>query len=169
MDKNDNILGREGEKTKKKKDYVFRDIWDGRCEFKEDGLKYIQCKYYPPLPSGTSTPTSPIQESPPPPPLYGSTTTISATSPLHNTSFSSSSFSSSHPRKSKSIPLSVLEWKHNPSHRRGISISNAAKDERYSKAKLGMLIVHGPGQDMLDLVVAANLGRVWRTLVGRRE
>lgn len=43
---NETILGREGEKTKKKKDYVFRDVWDGRCEFKEDGLKYIQvCTY----------------------------------------------------------------------------------------------------------------------------
>jgi hypothetical protein len=44
---NEAILGREGEKTKKKKDYVFRDVWDGRCEFKEDGLKYIQVCTYP--------------------------------------------------------------------------------------------------------------------------
>ena len=33
-----------------------------------------------------------------------------------------------------------------------------------SKAKLGMLIVHGPGQEMLDLIVAANIARLFRGL-----
>lgn len=34
------------------------------------------------------------------------------------------------------------------------------------KAKLGMLIVHGPGQEMLDLIVAANIARLFRVWWG---
>jgi hypothetical protein len=34
-----------------------------------------------------------------------------------------------------------------------------------AKAKMGMLIVHGPGQDMLDLLVAANIARQFRELI----
>jgi hypothetical protein len=30
-------------------------------------------------------------------------------------------------------------------------------DENSLKAKMGMIIVHGPGQEMIDLLIAANL------------
>jgi hypothetical protein len=58
--------------------------------------------------------------------------------------------------ESKSTLLSVIEFK--PSalgHRRSLSKSDDGKQK--TKAKLGMLIVHGPGQEMLDLLVAANM------------
>ena len=39
-------------------------------------------------------------------------------------------------------------------------------DPGNSKAKMGMLIIHGPGQDMLDLLVAANIAAFMKRLEG---
>ena len=44
--------------------------------------------------------------------------------------------------------------------------SGGAGDDGRMKAKLGMLIVHGPGLDMLDLLVAANLVAIFRRWEG---
>lgn len=54
--------------------------------------------------------------------------------------------------------FSVMEFKAKAlaGHSRSLS-AEAGIEEKKWKAKLGMLIVHGPGQDMLDLLVAANM------------
>ncbi|KAA8906519.1 hypothetical protein FN846DRAFT_906979 [Sphaerosporella brunnea] len=64
--------------------------------------------------------------------------------------------SASSAEKENSTLLSVIEFK--PSamgHKR--SLSAPIDDENSLKAKMGMIVVHGPGQEMLDLLIAANM------------
>jgi len=61
----------------------------------------------------------------------------------------------------KSTLLSVMEFK--PPSALGHHVHHRQSSDE--KAKMGMLIVHGPGQDMLDLLVAANIARQFRELI----
>ena len=55
--------------------------------------------------------------------------------------------------------LSVIEFRPPPLHQRAFLGKSATSTEKEvkTKAKMGMLIVHGPGQEMMDLLVAANM------------
>lgn len=116
------------ERTKKTRDFVFEPPWAiGRCEFKDEAGGKF----------------------------------LKVSSHVLTLSFAEFKIKCKHyiPDEEKSTLLSVIEFKP-PSlaHRRTLSDSGGGR-EKYGKikAKMGMLVVHSPGQEFLDLLVTANM------------